>query len=54
MCGRFTLSEDLEGFAREFALRYDPAIHNPRFNIAPTQSVAVVLNDNKKEITMAR
>ena len=54
MCGRYTLSSDLAGFAKKLALKYDPARFSPRFNICPSQSVAVVLNDGSNTITLAR
>ncbi len=44
MCGRFTLAADLETYAEELGkltVTFDPG---PRYNIAPTQPVAVVLN----------
>jgi putative SOS response-associated peptidase YedK len=51
MCGRFTLTQDVEGFARRLAPRYDPSRFNPRFNICPSQVVIVVLNDGKPELS---
>jgi len=48
------LTEDLAEFAKELGLNYDPRTHNPRYNICPTQSVAVVLNDGSNAITTAR
>jgi putative SOS response-associated peptidase YedK len=54
MCGRYTLSSDLAGFAKKLALKYDPARFSPRYNICPSQSVAVILNDGSNEITLAR
>jgi putative SOS response-associated peptidase YedK len=54
MCGRFALSvktEDIEklkpGFTAEEEL-------TPRYNIAPTQNIAVSLNDGKNSVSMAR
>ena len=54
MCGRFTLAQDLRDFARKIGLDYDPSKFNPRFNICPSQSVYVVLNDGSDRITQAR
>ncbi len=42
MCGRYTLSQQPETLAEIFALNTVPEIE-PRYNIAPTQKVAVVL-----------
>lgn len=46
MCGRYTLTADPEALQTEFKL--DSVIQNlpPRYNIAPTQDVAVVLNED--------
>ncbi len=41
MCGRFTLATDGAQLAAQFALPEPPQL-GPRYNIAPTQSVAVV------------
>ncbi len=42
MCGRYTLSQQPETLAQTFALNTVPELE-PRYNIAPTQKVAVVL-----------
>jgi len=44
MCGRFTLTADAEQLQQTFQLASRPPELAPRYNIAPTQSVAVVLN----------
>jgi putative SOS response-associated peptidase YedK len=55
MCGRFTLTRDVAEFATQLGLQYDPAKHNPRFNICPSQPVIVILNDeNQLELTTAK
>jgi len=55
MCGRFTLTKDVADFATQLGLEYDPAKHNPRFNICPSQPVIVILNDEgQPEITTAK
>ncbi len=52
MCGRFTLATSGESLAVQFELPATPQVA-PRYNIAPTQPVAVVrVNDaGKKELT---
>jgi len=45
MCGRYTLAVDLDTLQAEFNLDSVPADLPPRYNIAPTQPVAVVLNN---------
>jgi putative SOS response-associated peptidase YedK len=44
MCGRFTLTADTETLQEAFNLTSAPQDLAPRFNIAPTQAVAVVVN----------
>ncbi len=54
MCGRFALSvktKDIEKLKPGFTITEEL---NPRYNIAPTQSVAVALNDGSGSLTLAR
>ena len=44
MCGRFTLFASPETIQAEFDLAEPPANLAPRYNIAPTQPVAVIAN----------
>lgn len=47
MCGRFTLTEPDVGVLLEtFSLTHPPEPLSPRYNIAPTQAVATVVNEN--------
>ena len=50
MCGRFTLALDSEGLAEAFPDFTPPADLSARYNIAPTQGVAVVANNSGKQI----
>ena len=45
MCGRFTLAEEVDAVAAVFAADIDPIrdIHRPRYNVAPTDEVPVVI-----------
>ncbi len=43
MCGRYTLSVDLDTLQAEFNLESIPQSLPPRYNIAPSQPVAVAL-----------
>ena len=45
MCGRFTLKADQKKLAEAFAGVDIPAEMSPRYNIAPTQPVAVIANN---------
>ncbi len=55
MCGRYTLTTSAEQLARQFWLQRQPQV-DPRYNIAPTQAVAVVVADrdhvNRTELRM--
>jgi putative SOS response-associated peptidase YedK len=49
MCGRFTLTVDPAELKQEFGEFTFPAQFAPRFNIAPTQPVLAIPNDDKNE-----
>ena len=59
MCGRFTLTSSLDdlqgrfGFLSEFAGSHNFE-HEPRYNIAPTQSVLTVTNDGQRRGELMR
>lgn len=50
MCGRFTLTADMNILQESFPWLNIPAGLEPRYNIAPTQPVAVVPNDGKNKL----
>jgi putative SOS response-associated peptidase YedK len=50
MCGRFTLTADLGTLQENFPFVEMPEGMQPRFNIAPTQPVAVVPNDGRNRL----
>lgn len=51
MCGRFVLTVNPEVVQTAFDLTTMPPIMSPRFNVAPTQPVAVISNENPHELT---
>jgi putative SOS response-associated peptidase YedK len=54
MCGRFSLTRgDREDLEEEFGLPV-PAGYRPRYNIAPTQEVLVLLDDGTRQIEALR
>ena len=56
MCGRFTLSTPPEKLAKQFELPEVPLLE-PRYNIAPSQAVAVVrvsMEDEERMLEMMR
>lgn len=54
MCGRFTLTADAQIIQQSFDLDSVPDMMVPRFNIAPTQPVAVITNEDPKALTFHR
>jgi putative SOS response-associated peptidase YedK len=50
MCGRFTLTADISELQTSFPWVNIPSGLSPRYNIAPTQPVAVVPNDGKNQL----
>ena len=54
MCGRFTLTVDPEELMERFHLSMADAPLAPRYNIAPTQNAAVVLNASPDRLSLVR
>lgn len=50
MCGRFTLTASPDRLAETFTNVTSPPEINPRYNIAPTQAVAVVANNDPNRV----
>jgi putative SOS response-associated peptidase YedK len=53
MCGRYVLAASPELVQKEFNLDSAPKLA-PRYNIAPTQPVAIITNDAPKELTIVK
>ncbi|MCB0079189.1 MAG: SOS response-associated peptidase [Anaerolineales bacterium] len=53
MCGRFTLTADADTLQAALELGAVPSLE-PRYNIAPTQPVAVVADAERRDVTMMR
>jgi putative SOS response-associated peptidase YedK len=51
MCGRFVLTVNPDLVQTAFDLNSVPASMAPRYNIAPTQPVALITNENPHELT---
>ena len=47
MCGRFTLTTDLEPLEERFSFRAKDLSFKPRYNIAPSQRVLAIIGDDK-------
>ncbi|GIS94301.1 MAG: DUF159 family protein [Dehalococcoidia bacterium] len=64
MCGRFTLTSDLDGLQQRFGFLSEDTItekpikeffeHGPRYNIAPTQLVLTVTNEGHRRAELMR
>ncbi|MEW6179023.1 MAG: SOS response-associated peptidase [Chloroflexota bacterium] len=54
MCGRFTLALDPEVLREAFGLVETPAMWTPRYNIAPTQPVAVITDFAQPKLDFMR
>jgi putative SOS response-associated peptidase YedK len=50
MCGRFTLTADPQQLRQTFDWAFIPDQHPSRYNIAPTQPVAVIANDGTNKL----
>jgi putative SOS response-associated peptidase YedK len=48
MCGRYTLKTPINGLAERFEIEEYPSSLNPSYNIAPTQEVAAVVEEDEK------
>ena len=49
MCGRYSLAADLEDIQQRFELFASDLTYSPRYNIAPTQPVLAVTNDEGRQ-----
>lgn len=55
MCGRYTLTIDMDGLVEYFGLGKNGPGHRPRYNIAPGQEVPVIgMNRGKKGLAFMR
>lgn len=54
MCGRFVLTANPQSLQQEFDLSTPPVEVQPRYNIAPTQPVAVITNESPHQLTYHR
>lgn len=55
MCGRYTIVHDLASVCERFGVRPLPFDPGPRYNIAPTQGVPIIINDGgRRELLLAQ
>lgn len=50
MCGRYTITLDPADFAEELGVAEFPSDFEPRYNVAPTQQVAVVRDSESRKV----
>ena len=48
MCGRYSLTSDMDELQLRFGFRAGDLRHTPRYNIAPTQEVLTVTNNGEE------
>ena len=54
MCGRYTLTADAESIQLAFNLRVIEGLTGPRYNIAPSQQVAVITDRDPQELSFMK
>lgn len=54
MCGRYSLKADISQLAMRFEFAADDVVHEPAYNIAPTQQVLTVTNDEERRAEYMR
>ncbi|MDO9028550.1 MAG: SOS response-associated peptidase [Candidatus Roizmanbacteria bacterium] len=54
MCGRFSLKSTMKAIEEEFSIEQVDFVIEPRYNIAPTQNVAVIVQDETRKLTTFR
>jgi putative SOS response-associated peptidase YedK len=54
VCGRFTLTSGLEDVRELIEDVVEPEVWTPRYNIAPSQPIAVIAGDERKRIEFFR
>ena len=54
MCGRYSLKADISQLALRFEFAADDVVHEPAYNIAPTQQVLTVTNDGERKAEYMR
>ncbi|MDI6802543.1 MAG: SOS response-associated peptidase [Bacteroidota bacterium] len=54
MCGRFSLKSTIQAIEDEFSIEESEIEILPRYNIAPTQDVSVITNENKTRLVSFR
>jgi putative SOS response-associated peptidase YedK len=54
MCGRYSLTSNLDDLQARFDFEARDLVHRPRYNVAPTQTVLAVVNDGRNRAEFMR
>lgn len=54
MCGRFTLASSIEDIVAQFGVTEASVDHEPRYNVAPTQEVLVLVENGERRLDKFR
>lgn len=54
MCGRFSLKSTMRAIEDEFSIERSDIDFQPRYNIAPTQNIAAIIQDETRKLTTLR
>jgi putative SOS response-associated peptidase YedK len=54
VCGRFVRQKEIDAIVKEFGVQQVSCDLNPSYNIAPTQEVAVIIEDGVKQLVAVR
>ncbi|MCK9420928.1 MAG: SOS response-associated peptidase [Nitrospirae bacterium] len=54
MCGRFEVHSAIEIIAKMFGIADWDIEYPPRYNIAPSQDILIVINDGKRRLIKSR
>ena len=54
MCGRYTLTPEQKALEKRYRFKPGPCVHEPRFNIAPSQSAPVIVLEGENVLKMMK
>jgi putative SOS response-associated peptidase YedK len=54
MCGRFVRQKEVDAIVRDFGIQQVMCDLAPSYNVAPTQQVAVIIEDGVKQLVSVR
>ena len=54
MCGRFTITKQVEDIENSFDVELDRELYKLNYNVAPTQDLPVVTNQQNKQVSFLK